>query len=301
MNDKRADINDNEIRIISTDNNGTDKNRKPLRIIIYIIIALVIASIAAIIIYTTGKSDNDEVLSGNQEELVVNSTNAAEERTEAASSKTEPSEKSTLTEKAFTERKDTTVNGIRLSVLTPKNAIPSLELGNDVLDDSTTILIVQAADVRRDNGGIVGSFIVKGQLISKSEAKAGFCAIINGEISMGVAETTQLFEQALLSDGYFFRQYPLVVGGQIVENKPKGKSKRKALAELNGKICVIISHVKLTFYDFSQALVDAGVRNAIYLVGGESNGSYVNADGQRVNLNQVEVSKLKNVNYIVWR
>lgn len=30
------------------------------------------------------------------------------------------------------------------------------------------------------------------------------------------------------------RQYPLVVGGQIVENKPKGTSKRKALATLNG-------------------------------------------------------------------
>ncbi|MDE5685967.1 MAG: phosphodiester glycosidase family protein, partial [Paramuribaculum sp.] len=201
---------------------------------------------------------------------------------------------------AFTLKTDTIVDGTGLTILTPYNATPVLEIGNGCLADSTIVLIAQAADIRGDNGGIVGSFVVNGELVSKGEAKAGFCSIINGDVTVGVADATLLFEQSLMSDGYFFRQYPLVVGGQIVENKPKGKSIRKALVELDGKISVVVSREKLTFHDFSHALADVGVSNAIYLVGGDSFGKYVDAAGASFTFGR-EWDNETNVNYIVWR
>nr|MDE6854183.1 phosphodiester glycosidase family protein [Muribaculaceae bacterium] len=133
------------------------------------------------------------------------------------------------------------------------------------------------------------------------EAKAGFCSIVNGEITVGVSDATPMLEQALSSDGYFFRQYPLVVGGQLVENRPKGRALRKALAELDGHISVIASTRRLTLHDFSQALIDLGVRNAIYLVGSSSTGLYTDADGRRTIIGQADRKTADNVNFIVWR
>lgn len=202
---------------------------------------------------------------------------------------------------AFTIKTDTIVDGIGLSVLTPNNATPVLEIGNECTNDTTIILMAQAADVRGDNGGIVGSFVVNGELVSKGEAKAGFCSIVNGKLTVGVADATPMFEQALMSNGYFFRQYPLVVGGQIVENKPKGKSIRKALVESDGKISVVVSRERLTFHDFSQALADVGVSNAIYLVGGDAYGRYVDAEGTSFTFGHEWDKNIDNVNYIVWR
>lgn len=201
---------------------------------------------------------------------------------------------------SYTAHRDTIVNGVELSILTPYNAIPTLETDIN-LNDTTAILVAQAADIRRDNGKIVGACVIRGELLSKGEAKAGYCSIINGEISLGAADATPMLEQALTSDGYFFRQYPLVVGGQLIENKPKGRAIRKALAEINGRICVIISRTRLTFHDFTQALIDAGVRNAIYLVGSNSTGYYRDADGNKYIFGPANDTASPHINYIVWR
>lgn len=104
-----------------------------------------------------------------------------------------------------------------------------------------------------------------------------------------------------MNNGYFFRQYPLVVGGQIVENKPKGRAIRKALAELDGRIYAVSSLERMSFHDFSQALVDLGVRNAIYLVGANSCGIYRDAQGKVFTFGTIPSEQLANINYIVWR
>ena len=49
-------------------------------------------------------------------------------------------------------------------------------------------------------------------------------AIINDKITIGIADNSPLFEQATETGGYFFRQYPLVDNGKLVENEPKNKS-----------------------------------------------------------------------------
>lgn len=208
---------------------------------------------------------------------------------------------SRLPQHPYTERTDTLAGEAELVVLTPRGAFPVLEIGNEVLADTTAVLVVQAADIRKDNGKIVGSFVVGGEMAGKGEAKAGFCAIIDGDMTIGVADATPMFEQALTNDGYFFRQYPLVVAGQIVENKPKGRYIRKALAETPDGISVIMSKNRLTMHEFSQALVDIGVRNAISLVGGKSYGRYSGIDGNVTELNPMWDDKVAALNYIVWR
>ncbi|MDE6416724.1 MAG: hypothetical protein K2K68_06850, partial [Duncaniella sp.] len=103
------------------------------------------------------------------------------------------------------------------------------------------------------------------------------------------------------SEGYFFRQFPLVVSGQVVENKPKGRSLRKALAEIDGKVSVVLSLDRLTFHDFSQALADAGVRNAVYLVGSTAAGFYTDEAGTRYTFGTPADTDWEYLNYIVWK
>ena len=284
MTNQHGDIKEDEIRIISSgEHRRAQKKYKKLFVWLCGIAALLIIAGLAVL-FIPGEEATEETFT-----------------TVTESPAPRPQHIPAATGEAYTEKCDTLVNDVELSILTPYNATPTLEIGNAVLNDSTAVLVAQAADIRGDNGMIVGSFVLKGELISKGEAKAGFCSIINDKISVGVADATPMFEQALTSNGYFFRQYPLVVGGQIVENKPKGKAIRKALAETDGRISVIISNNRVSFHDFSQALVNAGVRNAIYLVGSDSYGSYLDKAGTRFIIGRPWADSVKNVNYIVWR
>ncbi|MDO5395679.1 MAG: phosphodiester glycosidase family protein [Bacteroidales bacterium] len=287
MSNRQGEINDDEIRIISSKSGSSDKGRHGnIRVILWILASILLIGILAIMFFLTGKTEEDALYKEISEESPIIKNDMTLE---------------SISAKAHVIRTDTIADGIGLTILTPQDATPTLEVGNDVLNDSTAVLIVQAADVRKDNGGIAGAYVVKGELLSKGEAKAGFCSIINGEVTVGVADATPMLEQALTSDGYFFRQYPLVVGGQIVENEPKGKYIRRALAEIDGNINVVISRDRLSFHDFSQALIDVGVRKAIYLVGGEAYGRYYDADGNVFTFGSPWDEKIDNVNYMVWR
>lgn len=201
----------------------------------------------------------------------------------------------------YVEVCDTTIGGVPLLVITPFDATPRLQVGTDALNDSAAVLVVQAADVRGDNGEIVGAFVADGRLLSKGQSKSGFCAIIGGQLTVGVAEATPYLEQALENEGYFFRQYPLVVANQIVENKPKGRALRKALAELNGKTVVVIGRKRQTFHEFSQTLVDLGVSNAIYLVGSLAYGYARDCDGNMIEFGLISDKAPENTNYLIWK
>lgn len=287
MSKKPKEINDDEIRIISAyeEKARNEKDRPSSLWIIIIIGVLILGGLIFIFTKGTDKVEKNDYI--KVENAITEDTLTV--RDEIISDV-----------KGFTIALDTTINGKGLLILSPENARPRLIVGTELLNDSNIVLATQAADVRGDNGQIAGTFVLSGELISKGEAKAGYCSIVNGELSIGIADATPMLEQALTEDGYFFRQYPLVVGGQIVENKPKGKSIRKALAEIGGKICVVMSKEKLTFHDFSQLLIDAGVRNAIYLVGSTSYGFFVNDKGEKSLIGKAPWEKVENVNFIVW-
>lgn len=289
MSKKPNEINDNEIRIISAYESET-RNIKRRSIRLWILIIFGILFLGCVVFILTRDTDDAE-----KDEFIEALEPLAEEVPQIVKKDEKISEI-----KGFTVAHDTTVNKKGLLILSPENAMPRLIIGSELLNDSNIILATQAADVRGDNGQIAGSFVLNGELISKGEAKAGYCSIINGELSIGIADATPMLEQTLTEGGYFFRQYPLVVGGQIVENKPKGKAIRKALAEIGGKICVVMSKEKLTFHDFSQLLIDAGARNAIYLVGSSSYGFYINDEGEKILTGKAPWKEVENVSYIIW-
>ena len=117
----------------------------------------------------------------------------------------------------------------------------------------------------------------------------------DGQITIGVAENSPLFEQATEQGGYFFRQYPAVDKGVMVENNPENASFRRALCLLNGKVCIIACTDRVLMNDFSASLVKLGVRDAILLVGGTADGWYRDSEG---NINTLSTSVAKNAKYI---
>lgn len=308
MSNKRLDIGDDEIRVISPTgdesprNNGKRKRKRYVYAAISVIAAVAVAAIVLAVLRPGNANETeteDAAMAPMNERTVVFGTGSD---TKAINETGEDDmENTTPVNERYTSRRDTTVNGMSLIILTPHGATATLEVGNDVVNDTTAILAAQAADIRRDNGEIAGAYVVRGELLSKGEAKAGYCSIVNGKINIGVADATPMLEQALTSEGYFFRQYPLVAAGQLIENKPQGKARRKALADIDGTMSVVMSADKLTFHDFSQALIDAGVRNAIYLVGANSTVFYNHRDGRRHFMEPVDENAPDNINYIVWR
>ena len=284
MSKNNIDIDDNEIRIISRGSGNDTSNRRRW---LYYAIACAAVAIGAIVVAMLWRGGDDAA--DDEEELAVTQEAAA------------PGDTATVVKKGYVEITDTVVGNVPLVILTPRDATPKLHIGIDVLQTPDVVMAMQAADIRSDNGGIVGAYVVDGNLVSKGQAKSGFCAIIDGNITIGVADATPFLEKAIESDGYFFRQYPLVVGNQLVENKPKGRSLRKALAEWNGATVVVMSRNRLTFHDFAQTLVDLGVANAIYLVGSEAFGFAVDSEGNRTEFGKEAPSPEASTNYIIWR
>lgn len=197
--------------------------------------------------------------------------------------------------------KDTTVNDIPMRLYVPLNMTPRLEVGYQCIDDTTNnMLLWQAADVRADNQKIVGAFVLRGKPLSWGLSKKGYCGIIGNQVTIGVADNSPLFEQATEVGGYFFRQYPLVSEGILVENELKSQSTRRGLCELEGKVVVVETFTPESLHDFSQALVDIGTTNAIYLVGSSAIGWHRNIDGIGIASGQWEPRVFKNVSFIVW-
>lgn len=214
-----------------------------------------------------------------------------------------PLAKAEETGKGFIELADTTINDIPMRLYLPHHVSMSLQLGTIDRKDNTILFATQAADVRADNGGIVGAFVLEGEPKAWGLSKNGYCAIINDTVRVGVASNSPLFEEATEKGGYFFRQFPLVDNGMLVENEQKGKSVRRALCDRNGEIFTIETLSAESFHDFAQALVDLGVDNAIYLVGSNAYGWATDADGLRHEFGnpQPPKKKWKNISYLVMR
>jgi hypothetical protein len=278
------DIKDDEIRVISR----KEVIRKPLYrrwwFWTAVVAAVVLLAVALVLALRSNTSKPVEVTEPLAESVPVAPTIV----------KSEP---------ATVLVRDTVVNDVPLRIHTPVNAVPELLVGIPDTNDKSVVLCLQAADIRADNHEIVGAFVLKGELLSRGVAKKGFCAIIDGKIQLGMAESTPLFEEATSKDGYFFRQYPLVSNGTMVENKPKNKALRHALCELDGQIVTVSSLDKESFHDFAQAVADLGVLNAIALTGGDAYGFRRDQEnGFQPWGGDVKMWKhLEHVNFIVWR
>ena len=302
------DIRDDQIRVI-----GSDVRRKPLLRRRWVKASLLMLALAVIVLLAL-------LWSGRERGPQVEEPKAPVEEVEPALF--EPVEEPAEVEETLqnttlgslvdsiapgsVEFKDTLVNDIPLRLFIPHNADMSLHVGKMDYNDSTVVYAAQAADVRADNGGIVGAFVLKGEPLAWGLSKKGYCASINGVVTVGVADNSPLFEQATEQGGYFFRQYPLVCDGVIVENELKGKSIRRGLCDRQGEIFMVETGSAESFHDFSQALVDLGVDQAIYLVGSSAYGWAVNEAGDVYEFGDKNYyggrrRQPKNTTYIVWR
>ena len=285
------DIRDDEIRIISA-----SQEKKGFRLWAWGCLA--VASVVIVLALLLLLNDQKPGMEIDTTQVVFEPSNEAARETEAD---TKWLGNYIDTTKAYTEHLRDTINDIPLDIYIPHNAVPELVLGVPSLQDKSIVLTTQAADIRADNGKIVGAFVLNGKPLSWGLSKKGYCGIIDGKVTVGVADNSPLFEEATEKEGFFFRQYPLVDNGVLVENAPKGKSIRKALCDRDGEIMVIMSQTPESFHDFAQALVDMQVDNAIYLVGSTSFGYF------RDYYDQLEIiyNKLRYgyqyVNFIVWR
>lgn len=297
MSNKTDEIRDDEIRIIGKNGKQADQGgRKWLWISLGAV--AVVAVVLVLVLSLSGRKRTN-----NEAEVVpelFDPVPVVEQPSESESEKKawlgDYSDDTT----PYTEHIQRTINDINLDIYIPHNARPSLLLGVPDPSDSRIIFANQAADVRADNGKINGAYVLAGKPLAWGLSKKGYVAVIDGEVTVGVADNSPLFEKATETGGYFFRQYALVDNGVLVENAPKNKAVRKAICDRAGEIMVVMSESKESFHDFAQALVDLQVDNAVYLVASISHGFYRDRDGEFQMIYERGQIRYPNENYILW-
>lgn len=293
MNYKEIDIKDDEIRVIGGDDNG--KKPQGWKWLLLLLAGIAIGIVVWQVLPSPSKP-NPEEMDGPAYFDPVGTAPEIPAVKKPFSCVENPNH-------AFVEMMDTVVNDIPMKLYIPHRMRFSLHLGTIDRDDPGILFAAQAADVRADNGGIVGAFVLQGEPKAWGLSKKGFCAIIDDTVTIGVAENSPLFEEATEKGGYFFRQFPLVDNGQLVENEQRGKAVRRAICDRNGEIFTVETLTDESFHDFAQALVDLGVDNAIYLVGAAAYGWATDAEGVRHEFGNPAPpkKKWKNISYLVMR
>ena len=206
-------------------------------------------------------------------------------------------------EQPYTEIFDTIVNGIPLKVFYPRNAKPHLTLMPVNIEDTTVILGAQAADYGWDRNKwiIAGGFILKGELLSYSKSKYGFCALLDSGVVIGKALSTPYFERCVEEGGDFFRQYPLVYENEPQVYKSNGQFPRRALCQTDDRVFIVETPTAETLNAFAQALADMSIKNAIALVStGMAWRWATDRNGKRYVIGVTETEPPPMANFIVW-
>ena len=282
---KEKEIRDDQIRVIGL-NKSYNKKRQHFKWLTIIVIVLTLIGMLVVIFLSKYSSNYKESLA--QIEL----KQAYYEPTSSIQSherlKFNDMDLTQDVKNSHVEIIDTTINDVPIKVYIPQNVDYLLHVGPIDKKDSAIVYVAQAADIRADNGGIVGAFVLKGEPLARGLSKKGYCAIIDKEVNVGVAENSPLFERATERDGYFFRQFAFVDNGVLIENKIRGKYVRRAICDYFGKVIIIESLTKESYHDFAQVLVDFGVNNAVSLVGGTAYGWAIDENGVKYFVRQVE-------------
>ena len=287
--DRLDNIGENEIRIIgsSPEQRPAETPQKGKK---WLAVALVAALLVlGVVLWLLGRNDSPSESFSTQSMPPV----ATEQ------------EDSVVQDSAYVDICDTIINNISLHRYIPVNAKPMLVVGLIKDIPSDYILGAMAADFGDYNGEyrVAGAFVHQGQMLSHSKSKYGFCAILKDTVVIGNDLSTSYFEEAIEEKGDFFRQHALVHEGEVV-NKVISKigALRRSLCRLSdGRLCIIDTDMSVSLDEFSTALCQYGVKEAIALMGtGASVRWAVDKAGRRYIAGADEFDFPEVVNYIVW-
>ena len=77
------------------------------------------------------------------------------------------------------------INDVVLAIYALHQLKAELSLALPDTSDTSVYFVLQAADIRRDNLQILGDFVLRGKQLARGKRKTGFCAIRNGQITLG--------------------------------------------------------------------------------------------------------------------
>lgn len=274
------EIDDNEIRVIGS-TGGERRRRWPWYG--WLAVGVLLAALVAVVVTV----------------LLLQTPNKGEEVEPAMDKPSAPQSLSPSAPQPLTLF-DTVVDDVPLTIYRLDGILPDgpramLQVGMPDAEDTSLLLAVMAADVRADNGGIVGDFVVDGRQMARGEKKEGYCAIFGGVPVIGRGGEDAL-SRALDEKGSFFRQYVLVSDGVAMPPKPKGKNHRRALCVVGHTMLIVASADRESYHDFATALADLGVQEAIALVGSESLLMYRAEGGLLHSIG----TAFEGANYMVW-
>ena len=140
--------------------------------------------------------------------------------------------------------------------------------------DSTIYLVTRSSDYKiiNDRKEIIGDYVLNGKVIEKSDWRAGFMAIVDGNAQIGIDRSNKIRKHVQENGGSMFRQLALVSAGIRCNNQfiLKGKVTRCAYGrDRDNKLHYIETENPETLYGFADALIEYGFIDAIYVTGGK--------------------------------
>ncbi len=286
-------MNDNEIEILGTepqpDNSG--KRRTALLVGILVLIAAIVV-VLILLLRQNGKQANQEATNNAQEgeiEEVATDTKATVDTFCVRYIMNSSSPADTL-----------------LRVFKPGAASVELLISKDYdTNDASVIFATQAANLKAEDGGIIGDFVYKGTTLAQGCADSttlGFCAIVNNKVILGKANPTNYLDSTISSKGFFYRHYCYVTGNGPEVFSNSAKSYRRAICIISNKdVAVVESYGRMSMTDFAQALYDNDITLAVGLMGSKNLDEWYRTDSSRTVIYQNPYGPNPNRNYLIFR
>ncbi len=176
--------------------------------------------------------------------------------------------------------KSDSILGVALNIYELRNVRAEMTLTEPDTTDHNVLLYTRTADYT-PTGKYIGSLVIDGEEKRHDVSRLGYCAMVGGNMVIGISRSDNVKEYVIDRDGSFFRQFILVSDGEL----PKrfvlhGKVERKAIGRMaDDRLCIIETRHPETLWDFADALREYGFVDAIYLTGGNESGFYRAQDG----------------------
>ena len=142
------------------------------------------------------------------------------------------------------------------------------------LADSSIYLVTRSSDYKivNDKKEIIGDFVLNGEVLERSNWRAGFMAIVDSNAQIGIDRSNKILKHVKSNGGSMFRQLALVSAGMKCDNQfiLKGKVTRCAYGrDRNNTLYFIETENPENLYGFADALIEYGIIDAIYVTGGK--------------------------------